>query len=87
MTNRFASARKFASKIVESKNLIPPIDPAQIIKSYGIEIIEEEKVVKSNYSHYYGGLIAKIENNDSYYSKEKGNQKVINLNNVAVLFK
>ena len=42
MINRFASARKFASKIVESKNLIPPIDPAQIIKSYGIEIIEEE---------------------------------------------
>lgn len=42
MTNRFASARKFASKIVESKNLIPPIDPVSIIKSYGIEIIEDE---------------------------------------------
>lgn len=42
MTNRFDSARKFASKIVESKKLVPPIDPVQIIKSYGIEIIEDE---------------------------------------------
>lgn len=42
MTNRFASARKFASKIVESNKLVPPIDPVSVIKSYGIEIIEEE---------------------------------------------
>lgn len=42
MINRFASSRKFASKIVESKNLIPPIDPVDVIKSYGIEIIEDE---------------------------------------------
>ena len=42
MINRFASSRKFASKIVESKNLTPPIDPINVIKSYGIEIIEDE---------------------------------------------
>lgn len=42
MINRFDSARKFASKIVESKKLTPPIDPSEIIKTYGIEIIEEE---------------------------------------------
>lgn len=42
MTDRFACARKFASKIVEAKDLTPPIDPAEIIKSYGIKIIEEE---------------------------------------------
>ncbi len=42
MINRFATARKFASKIVETKKLIPPIDPIEVIRSYNIEITEEE---------------------------------------------
>ena len=42
MTNRFASARKFASNIVAANNLTPPIDPTTVIKGYGIEIIETE---------------------------------------------
>lgn len=42
MTNRFACARKFASNIIKNNNLTPPIEPLEIIKNYGIEIIEEE---------------------------------------------
>lgn len=42
MINRFDSARKFAFKIIESNELVPPIDPLQIIDSYGIEVIEKE---------------------------------------------
>lgn len=42
MTNRFASARKFASNIVAANNLTPPVDPTTVIKGYGIEIIETQ---------------------------------------------
>ncbi len=42
MINRFDSARKFAHNIVEAKNLTPPIDPTDIIKSYNIELVENE---------------------------------------------
>lgn len=43
--NRFDTARKFATNIAKDFNLTPPIDPIEIIKNYGIDIIEEENKV------------------------------------------
>lgn len=42
MMSRFDTARKFASSIIETNKLSPPINPIEVIEQYGIEIVECE---------------------------------------------
>ena len=55
MVNRFLTARKFAQRIINSKNLVPPIDPRKLLQDRGIEIVTKDNQYGIEaYSHLSG---------------------------------